>query len=96
MSRIFYSLFVHSLRVCWLGIAFFYSQIALGQTNVNQNRAFWTEVNIGGKIKGKFSYQLDYQFRRQGESDKIKQVLQNQLDGKRGKLTVFLLILINK
>lgn len=49
------------------------------QTNhFNTNSAFWTEVNISGKIKGKFSYQLDYQFRRQGESDALRDQSQNE------------------
>lgn len=30
-----------------------------------RNNMFWSEVNIIGAIKGKFSYQLDYQHRRQ-------------------------------
>jgi hypothetical protein len=54
------------------------SLVAWAQTAINQNRAFWLEANIGGKIKGKFSYQLDYQFRRQGESDKVKLLRGNQ------------------
>lgn len=32
---------------------------------------FWTETSIGGKIKGKYSYQLDYQYRRSADAENV-------------------------
>jgi hypothetical protein len=60
---------------------------------LNVNHAFWTEINLGGKIKGKYGYQLDYQFRSQGESDKIRDQEMSlpsaSQDGSHGKYNIF-------
>lgn len=64
------------IRSCILSIILSVSYIAgYGQTHnqFNKNQAFWSELNISGRIKNKWSYQVDYQFRRQGRSDKVKQ-----------------------
>lgn len=36
-----------------------------------RNKMFWSEIVLTGKIKGKFSYQLDYQYRRSADADNV-------------------------
>ncbi len=58
LHRLFYFL----LLICCISVS------AQAQ-HTNHNQMFWTETVISGKIKGKFRYQLDYQYRRQGISE---------------------------
>lgn len=37
-----------------------------------RNKMFWSEIVLTGKIKGKFSYQLDYQYRRSADADNVE------------------------
>jgi hypothetical protein len=42
----------------------------------NQNHFLWTELNLVVKTKGRVTFQLDYQFRRQGESESLRSQIQ--------------------
>lgn len=64
----------------FLFLGCFHPQTVYSQ-GINTNNAYWSELNLTGKIKGKFLYQLDYQFRMQGESDRLRSQLNNERPG---------------
>jgi len=42
---------------------------------ISTNGAFWTETVLSGRISDRWLYQLDYQYRRQGVSEKLRDSL---------------------
>ncbi|MES2732210.1 MAG: DUF2490 domain-containing protein [Bacteroidota bacterium] len=92
--RFFYSNSTFLCKTATVGLLLLCFLPTFGQAprTLNVNNVFWSEVNLSGKIKGKFGYQLDYQFRTQGESDKVRdQVMSKEkgmVEGAHGKYNI--------
>jgi len=63
------------IRLLSFILVFFIAASGYSQSNREyiQNKMFWTETVITGKIAGKFSYQFDYQYRRSADAENVKE-----------------------
>lgn len=61
-----------SILLCYL-FAYLLPVLAFSQNREYiSNKMFWTETTFAGKIKNKFSYQIDYQYRRSADAENVE------------------------
>lgn len=70
-QRIFFTLHYRTLLggVVFIGTGLWRPAHAQLPRTFSHNRLLWTEASVEGKIKGKFFYDLDFQYRRQADAD---------------------------
>lgn len=63
----------HSIRYSTLLLFLLLPFLSISQNREYvSNKMFWTETTVAGRIKNKFSYQVDYQYRRSADAENVK------------------------